>query len=329
MDYNNDHNNDHNNIHDDHFNIVNDNYIESYNNLSMKDNIYSKKDEYNENYMEKTKEKYFHQNFKDNIFIENVESLRKKNMISILMYNKKNILLIGNKYSGKTFFMKYNILPYIKEDISSYYTFISKLYNSSKLEKIIEMNVEKKCRNVYKPIGNKKCLYIILDDLNNIQKSNNSYIEDYNNNNNMIQNNLFFNFDMNHKNDISTNIYDNNNYNNNKMRYLNNCSVLEFINQFIDYNIYFNKDSDSVKNVENLVFFLIYGNNKKYTSTFNRKIINRMYIIHLNEMDETNIKNTFHAFLRHKFTNFHEVIKNLSEPSSFSYVPCISIISFI
>ncbi|CRG94855.1 dynein beta chain, putative [Plasmodium gallinaceum] len=297
-------NNFHNMNNNEDFSIINENYIESYNKSSMKE-IYKQKEELNENNIQKTKEKYFQQTFNDNIFIENVESLRKKNIISILMYNKKNILLIGNKFSGKTFFMKYNILPFIKEDISNYYTFISKLSNSNKLEKKIEMNVEKKCRNIYKPIENKKCLYFILDDLNNLQKYNNSDL----NNSNDIKENLLFDFNINTK-SISKN------HNNS----VSNSSIFEFLNQFIDYNIYYNKDNGSVKNVENLFFFLIYGNNKKYTSTFNRKLINRLHIVHLNEMDEATIKNTFNAFLRHKFSNFHEVIKNLSEPLSSSTV---------
>ncbi|KOB89677.1 hypothetical protein PFDG_05229 [Plasmodium falciparum Dd2] len=37
------------------------------------------------------------------------------------------------------------------------------------------------------PSANKKCRYIILDDLNNMQKSNNAYIEDYSNSNNVMQ----------------------------------------------------------------------------------------------------------------------------------------------
>ncbi|CRH01266.1 dynein beta chain, putative [Plasmodium relictum] len=297
-------NNFHNINNNEDFSIINENYIESYKKLSVKE-IYKQKEESNENNMQKTKEKYFQQKFNGNIFIENVESLRKKNIISILMYNKKNILLIGNKFSGKTFFMKYNVLPFIKDDISNYYTFISKLSNSNKLEKKIEMNVEKKCRNIYKPIENKKCLYFILDDLNNLQKYNDTD-SNYSNN---IKENLLFDFNINTK-SISKN-------NNNSV---SNSSIFEFLNQFIDYNIYYNKDNGSLKNVENLFFFLIYGNNKKYASTFNRKLINRLHIVNLNEMDEATIKNTFNVFLRHKFSNFHEVIKNLSEPLSSSTV---------
>ncbi|CAA9989483.1 dynein beta chain, putative [Plasmodium knowlesi strain H] len=320
-------NNFQNEQHEENYSVLNDNFIESYNKSSLK-NIYNQKDNLTQNGTEKTKEKYFHQKFNDNIFIENVESLRKKNIINILMYNKKNVLLIGNKFSGKTFFMKYNILPYMKEDISSYYTFISKLCNSSKLEKKIEMNVEKKCRNIYKPLGNKKCLYFILDDLNNLQKYDSSgldYFSDGNVNHHSSGRNALFDFNINRK-----CISKNNNLNGDNAQIpnesekngscMNNTSVFEFLNQFIDYNMYYNKDNGSVKNVENLFFFLIYGNNRKCASTFNRKLINRLHVVHLNEMDEACMKNTFHVFLRHKFSNFHEVIKNLAEPLSSSTI---------
>ncbi|KJP86349.1 40S ribosomal protein S3 [Plasmodium fragile] len=309
--------------HEEDYNVLNDNFIESYNKSSSLKDIYNQKDNLTQNGTQKTKEKYFHQKFNDNIFIENVESLRKKNIINILMYNKKNVLLIGNKFSGKTFFMKYNILPYMKEDISSYYTFISKLCNSNKLEKKIEMNVEKKCRNIYKPVGNKKCLYFILDDLNNLQKYDSSgldYFSDGNINNQGSGRNALFDFNINRK-CISKN--NNPNGDNSEIQNgssMNNTSVFEFLNQFIDYNMYYNKDNGSVKNVENLFFFLIYGNNRKCASTFNRKLINRLHVVHLNEMDEACMKNTFHVFLRHKFSNFHEVIKNLAEPLSSSTI---------
>ncbi|EUD69261.1 hypothetical protein C922_00124 [Plasmodium inui San Antonio 1] len=308
--------------HEEDYNVLNDNFIESYNKSSLKD-IYNQKDNLTQNGTQKTKEKYFHQKFNDNIFIENVESLRKKNIINILMYNKKNVLLIGNKFSGKTFFMKYNILPYVKEDISSYYTFISKLCNSNKLEKKIEMNVEKKCRNIYKPVGNKKCLYFILDDLNNLQKYDScglDYFSDGSINHQGSGRNALFDFNINRK-CISKN--NNPNGDNPQMQNgssINNTSVFEFLNQFIDYNMYYNKDNGSIKNVENLFFFLIYGNNRKCASTFNRKLINRLHVVHLNEMDEACMKNTFHVFLRHKFSNFHEVIKNLAEPLSSSTI---------
>ncbi|ANQ10184.1 40S ribosomal protein S3 [Plasmodium coatneyi] len=308
--------------HEEDYNVLNDNFIESYNKSSLKD-IYNQKDNLTQNGTQKTKEKYFHQKFNDNIFIENVESLRKKNIINILMYNKKNVLLIGNKFSGKTFFMKYNILPYMKEDISSYYTFISKLCNSSKLEKKIEMNVEKKCRNIYKPVGNKKCLYFILDDLNNLQKYDSSgldYFSDGNVNYQGSTRNALFDFNINRKCISKNNNLNGDNPQVQKGMSTNNTSVFEFLNQFIDYNMYYNKDNGSVKNVENLFFFLIYGNNRKCASTFNRKLINRLHVVHLNEMDEACMKNTFHVFLRHKFSNFHEVIKNLAEPLSSSTI---------
>ncbi|VTZ70290.1 dynein beta chain, putative [Plasmodium chabaudi chabaudi] len=291
------------------YNLDNGNLIESYKKSSLK-NFYSEKDNLNEtNDMHKNKQKYFQEKFNDNIYIENVESLRKKNIINILMYNKKNILLVGNKLSGKTFFMKYNILPYIKDDISTYYTFVSKLYNSNLLEKKIEINVEKKCRNIYKPIGNKKCLYFILDDLNNLQKYDDNVLNYSDHKNN--DDSLLFDFNID-----ASRIAKNGNNCSGKTKSVPNTSILEFLNQFIDYNMYYNRDNATMKNIENLFFFLIYGNNKNYTSGFNKKLINRLHIVHLNEMDEGNIKNTFHVFLRHKFANFHEVIKNLAEPLS-------------
>ncbi|SCL97173.1 dynein beta chain, putative [Plasmodium berghei] len=291
------------------YNLDNGNLIESYKKSSLK-NFYSQKDNLTEiNGMHKNKQKYFQEKFNDNIYIENVESLRKKNIINILMYNKKNILLIGNKLSGKTFFMKYNILPYIKDDISTYYTFVSKLYNSNLLEKKIEINVEKKCRNIYKPIGNKKCLYFILDDLNNLQKYDDNVLNYSDHKNN--DDSLLFDFNID-----ASRIAKSGNNSSGKTKSVLNTSILEFLNQFIDYNMYYNRDNATMKNIENLFFFLIYGNNKKYTSAFNKKLINRLHIVHLNEMDEGNIKNTFHVFLRHKFANFHEVIKNLAEPLS-------------